>query len=194
MSHGPHDTFSTRRSLRAGGRTYTYSSLEALERHGLRIGGLPASIRILLENLLRNEDGLSFLPEHVEALARWSPAGAAAREIPFMPARVLLQDFTGVPAVVDLADGSAHLLQRADTMGTDGRALLQYLWWLLSPKVLDRPVIRLRRGVARRIALAAAAATVMFVTAYVMVMTEPSRRINLIGVADPSTGRFAPTP
>src|SRR5262249_17057959 len=64
---------------------------------------LPFCTKILLENLLRNEDGLSVRPDDIEALAEWDPAARSAREIAFMPARVLLQDFTGVPAIVDLA-------------------------------------------------------------------------------------------
>jgi aconitate hydratase len=103
MSQRTTDTFSSRATLQAGGRTYTYYRLEALEKAGFSVGRLPFSVRILLENLLRNEDGLAFLPDHTEALARWSPEIVPDREIPFMPARVLLQDFTGVPALVDLA-------------------------------------------------------------------------------------------
>ena len=104
MSHHTRDTFSTRATLKSGGRTYGYRSLAALERAGFSgVGTLPFSIRILLENLLRHEDGRAFLPGHVEALARWEGGTGAPTEIPFMPARVLLQDFTGVPAVVDLA-------------------------------------------------------------------------------------------
>src|SRR5262249_23460106 len=64
---------------------------------------LPFSLKVLLENLLRTEDGLAVRPEDIEALASWNPAAKIDREIAFTPARVLLQDFTGVPAIVDLA-------------------------------------------------------------------------------------------
>jgi aconitate hydratase len=78
--------------------------LDALERAGLgRMAALPYSIRILLENVLRNVDGATVLEDHVRALAAWNPATRAEKEVPFKPARVLLQDFTGVPALVDLA-------------------------------------------------------------------------------------------
>jgi aconitate hydratase len=103
MTQASGDTFGTRSSLTVGDRIYTYYSLERLEASGHAIGRLPYSIKILLEGLLRNEDGRAFLPEHVRALAAWDPSRASEREIPFMPARVLLQDFTGVPALVDLA-------------------------------------------------------------------------------------------
>jgi aconitate hydratase len=100
----PLDSFSSRRTLHAGGHSYEIFSLPALERAGFPgIAELPVTIRILLENLLRREDGRVVRREDIEALARWSPNPDAAREIQFTPARVLLQDFTGVPAVVDLA-------------------------------------------------------------------------------------------
>ncbi len=98
------DTFRTRQSLTVRGRDHAMFSLAALERAGFAgLSRLPVSIRILLENLLRNEDGRVVRREDIEALARWSPRAAASRETQFTPARVLLQDFTGVPAVVDLA-------------------------------------------------------------------------------------------
>ncbi len=94
----------TRRTLAVGTRTYTFWSLQALEeRLGVSFGRLPLCIRVLLENVLRRVDGWSVTEEDVEALARWSPFEGPAREIAFRPARVLLQDFTGVPALVDLA-------------------------------------------------------------------------------------------
>jgi aconitate hydratase len=97
------DSFGTRSSLSHDGATYTYFSLERLEAAGLPVGTLPYSLRILLESLLRNEDGRAVSRDDIAALARWSPSDTPSREIAFMPARVLLQDFTGVPAVVDLA-------------------------------------------------------------------------------------------
>jgi aconitate hydratase len=96
------DQFGTESTLTIGERAYTIHRLDALEKAGFSIGRLPFSLRILLENLLRHQ-GRPVRGEDVEALARWSPAAAPTQEIAFTPARVLLQDFTGVPAVVDLA-------------------------------------------------------------------------------------------
>jgi aconitate hydratase len=98
------DSFHSRAQLKVGPRNYTIFRLEALERTGLlKISRLPFSLRILLENLLRNEDGRNVKREDIEALARWNPSQKPEKEIAFTPARVILQDFTGVPAVVDLA-------------------------------------------------------------------------------------------
>jgi aconitate hydratase len=99
------DSFKCRKTLEVGARTYHYFSLKAAERHGLAgIGQLPFSLKVVLENLLRNEDGRSVKKEDVEAVAAWLvDRGAKGHEIAFRPARVLMQDFTGVPAVVDLA-------------------------------------------------------------------------------------------
>jgi aconitate hydratase len=107
------NSFGTRTALAVGGRTYQMFSLPALERAGFpEIARLPFSLKILLENLLRHEDGRFVKAADVETLARWDVKSAAQKEISFAPARVLLQDFTGVPAVVDLAamrDGIARL-------------------------------------------------------------------------------------
>lgn len=94
----------TRGTLEVGGKSYTIYRLGKLaeDRH-LDLKRLPFSIRILLENLLRNQDGRLVTTEHVLAAASWAPETPPVGEIPFMPARVLLQDFTGVPALVDLA-------------------------------------------------------------------------------------------
>ncbi len=97
------DSFGARSILEVGDRRYEIFRLEALSRAGLPAGRLPFSIRILLENLLRTMDGKVVTAGDVEAVARWNPAAAPSREIAFSPSRVLLQDFTGVPAVVDLA-------------------------------------------------------------------------------------------
>ncbi|HXY69849.1 MAG TPA: aconitate hydratase AcnA [Gemmatimonadales bacterium] len=97
------NSFGSRAALRVGDRSYEIHRLDALEKAGLAVGRLPFSLKILLENLLRFEDGAAVRRGDVEALARWEPAAAPSHEIAFMPARVLLQDFTGVPAVVDLA-------------------------------------------------------------------------------------------
>src|SRR6516165_10823907 len=94
------DSFGTRGVLEVGGVRYAMHRLDAL---GDRVERLPFSLRVLLENLLRREDGRSVTRDHVEALLAWDPKRPPDREIPFMPARVLLQDFTGVPCVVDLA-------------------------------------------------------------------------------------------
>jgi len=97
------NSFGARATLQAGGRSYEIYRLDALERRGLPIARLPYSLKILLENLLRREDGRVVSGQDIEKLARWEPLKLPDEEIAFMPARVLLQDFTGVPAVVDLA-------------------------------------------------------------------------------------------
>jgi aconitate hydratase len=100
---GGRDTFGTQRALSVGGQEYRYFSLRAFaEASGVAVDRLPFSIRVLLENVLRNADGEVIGAGDVEAIAAWKPDGSE-REVPFMPARVLLQDFTGVPAIVDLA-------------------------------------------------------------------------------------------
>ncbi|MFI5097977.1 MAG: aconitate hydratase AcnA [Candidatus Acidiferrales bacterium] len=97
------NSFGTRDNLNVGAQIFEIQRLEKLEKQGLgQFTSLPFSLRILLENLLRCEDGRSVRAEDIRALASWKP-GAEQKEIAFMPARVLLQDFTGVPAIVDLA-------------------------------------------------------------------------------------------
>ena len=96
------NSFGSRAQLKAAGRTFQIFRLDALERRGLAVSRLPYSLRILLENLLRREDGRTVAPAEIEKLARWDPKKIPDDEIAFMPARVLMQDFTGVPAVVDL--------------------------------------------------------------------------------------------
>jgi aconitate hydratase len=97
------DSFGSRATLRVGGRELRLARLDALEKRGYAMARLPYALRILLENLLRREDGLVVTTDEIEALAGWDAKALPSREIAFMPARVLLQDFTGVPAVVDLA-------------------------------------------------------------------------------------------
>jgi aconitate hydratase len=97
------DTFGSRATLTVGDREYRIARLGALERRGHDLSRLPYALRILLENLLRLEDGTVVTAADIEALAGWEAQAAPAREISFTPARVILQDFTGVPAVVDLA-------------------------------------------------------------------------------------------
>jgi len=98
------DTFKSRRTLTAGGKTYAYFSLTAAEKNGLKgISRLPYSLKVLLENLLRHEDGKTVTADDIRAVAGWLDDKSSDREIAFRPARVLMQDLTGVPAVVDLA-------------------------------------------------------------------------------------------
>ncbi|KGM52204.1 aconitate hydratase [Lysobacter concretionis Ko07 = DSM 16239] len=97
------DSFATRAQLDVNGKSYTYFSLPTLGKR-FDLGKLPYSMKILLENLLRHEDGgITVGKDHIEAVAQWNPTAEASTEIAFMPARVVLQDFTGVPCVVDLA-------------------------------------------------------------------------------------------
>jgi aconitate hydratase len=95
--------FAAPRVLSVGTREIRYAPLAAVAEQGHSLTRLPFSLRILLENLLRREDGSSVTAEDIHALATWDPQATPSQEIAFMPARVLLQDFTGVPAVVDLA-------------------------------------------------------------------------------------------
>ena len=98
------DSFRCRKSLTVGAQTYIYYSLPDAESHGLKgISKLPVSMKVLLENLLRHEDGRTVTKEDIQAVAVWLKTRKSDREIAFRPARVLMQDFTGVPAVVDLA-------------------------------------------------------------------------------------------
>ena len=98
------DTFKSRRTLTAGGKTYVYFSLAAAEQNGLKgVSRLPYSLKILLENLLRHEDGNTVTANDIRAVVGWLDKKSSDREIAFRPARVLMQDLTGVPAVVDLA-------------------------------------------------------------------------------------------
>jgi aconitate hydratase len=97
------NSFLSRNSLTSGSRSYTYFSLPALEAQGFNLARLPFSLKILLENLLRREDGVNVTTGDISFLATWKPEAEPSREIAYMPARVLMQDFTGVPAIVDLA-------------------------------------------------------------------------------------------
>ncbi|WP_443023752.1 aconitate hydratase AcnA [Sneathiella sp.] len=99
-----HDSLKVRRTLEVDGETYAYYSLPEAEKAGLGdLSRLPFSLKVLLENLLRHEDGRTVTSDDVTALAGWLKERKADREIAYLPARVLMQDFTGVPAVVDLA-------------------------------------------------------------------------------------------
>ncbi|HTV04735.1 MAG TPA: aconitate hydratase AcnA [Acidobacteriaceae bacterium] len=97
------DSFGSYSRLKSGSRTYEIYRLSTLEKKGVKLSRLPYSLRILLENLLRQEDGKSVTADDIEFLAKWDPKAEPSREIAYMPARVLMQDFTGVPAIVDLA-------------------------------------------------------------------------------------------
>ncbi|MGE8549090.1 MAG: aconitate hydratase AcnA [Alcaligenes sp.] len=97
------DSFQSLDHLDVGGQRYEYYRLDAVRGEGLDVASLPYGLKILLENLLRTEDGGDVTADDIRALAAWDPAADPDREIAFTPARVVLQDFTGVPAVVDLA-------------------------------------------------------------------------------------------
>ncbi|HYD14084.1 MAG TPA: aconitate hydratase AcnA [Allosphingosinicella sp.] len=103
MTSTGHDTLGTRSSFDVGGRSYTYYSLAKAAAKLGNVDRLPFSMKVLLENLLRFEDGVTVTVEDVQALVDWQTERSSTREIQYRPARVLMQDFTGVPAVVDLA-------------------------------------------------------------------------------------------
>ncbi|MCB4823458.1 aconitate hydratase AcnA [Roseicella aerolata] len=97
------DSLKTRRTLTVDGKTYHYFSLPEAAKAIGDISRLPFSLKVLLENVLRYEDGRSYTVDDAKAIAGWLPAGKSEKEVPFRPARILMQDFTGVPGVVDLA-------------------------------------------------------------------------------------------
>ena len=98
------NSFRARKVLKVGNKSYIYYSLKAAEKNGLAgISRLPNAMKILLENLLRHEDGQSVTAEDIKAVKNWLTKRKSNREIAYRPARVLMQDFTGVPAVADLA-------------------------------------------------------------------------------------------
>ncbi len=97
------DSFKSQSTLTSGSKTYSIFRLKALEQTGASLSKLPFSLRILLENLLRHEDGRTVTADDIKFLASWDAKAEPSREIAYMPARVLMQDFTGVPAIVDLA-------------------------------------------------------------------------------------------
>jgi len=117
------NSYRTWQTLSVGGKTYAYHSLTALSQAGFaKVATLPFSIRILLENLLRHEDGVAVKKEDIATVAKWDATAIPDKEIFFMPARVLLQDFTGVPAVADLAAMRAALRQ----LGGDPKRINPY--------------------------------------------------------------------
>ena len=98
------NTFGTLQALSPNHKHHSIYSLNKLEQDGvIRLSSLPFAIKVLLENLLRHEDGKIVSANHINALANWTSESSRSQEVPFMPARVLLQDFTGIPAIVDLA-------------------------------------------------------------------------------------------
>src|SRR5580693_2469297 len=103
MSTKHPDSFHSASTLTSGKTTASFFRLKALESTGVNLTRLPFSLRILLENLLRHEDGRTVTADDIKFLANWDPKAEPSREIAYMPARVLMQDFTGVPAIVDLA-------------------------------------------------------------------------------------------
>ena len=115
------DSFRCCKALKGGSKTYAYFSLPAAEKNGLKgISRLPFSLKVLLENMLRHEDGRTVTKDDILGFAQWLKTKTSDREIPFRPARVLMQDFTGVPAVVDLAamrDAMDHLGGAAGEIG-----------------------------------------------------------------------------
>jgi aconitate hydratase A / 2-methylisocitrate dehydratase len=145
----PLDSFQTKSALDVEGRSLTYYALESERLRPFGVERLPFSIKILLENLLRNEDGVKVTAEDIEALARWADtpsahgeaAGDDAREIAFTPARVLMQDLTGVPAVVDLAAMRDAIV----ALGSDAKKINPLVPVEL---VIDHSVIIERNGTA----------------------------------------------
>lgn len=107
----PHDIYNIRKILDTSNETLTYYSLSELEKHGYPINQMPFSIRILLENALRNYDDFSVTKKHLDTILNWDPKGSDD-DIAFKPARVLMQDFTGVPAVVDIASLRAEVARK----------------------------------------------------------------------------------
>ncbi|KTW10868.1 aconitate hydratase, partial [Mammaliicoccus sciuri] len=106
----------SKKSFELNGKTYTFYSLKTLDELGLsNVDKLPYSIRVLLESVLRQFDGRVIKEEHIMNLAKWGKSNDANAEVPFKPSRVILQDFTGVPAVVDLAS----LRKAMDDVGGD---------------------------------------------------------------------------
>ena len=96
------NSFASTATLKSGNKSYAIFRLPALAAQGFNLSRLPFSLKILLENLLRREDGVNVTAGDIEFLAKWDAKAEPSREIAYMPARVLMQDFTGVPAIVDL--------------------------------------------------------------------------------------------
>src|SRR5215211_914895 len=112
------DSFGARSTLEVGGREFEIFRLDALQER-FDVARLPYSVKVLLENVLRLEDGTSVSAADVEAIASWDAGAEPSVEIPFQPARVLMQDFTGIPAIVDLA----AMRDAMDDLGGDATAI-----------------------------------------------------------------------
>ena len=97
------NSFGAKDTLTVAGQDFTYFRLDAVAGDGLDVASLPFSLKVLLENLLRTEDGANITADDIRALAGWDETAEPDKEIQFTPARVIMQDFTGVPCVVDLA-------------------------------------------------------------------------------------------
>jgi aconitate hydratase len=107
-----HDSLNTRRTLSVEGKDYEYFSLPEAAKSLGDVSRLPVSLKVLLENILRFENGQSYKPDDARAIVEWLKQASSTKEVPFRPARILMQDFTGVPGVVDLAamrDGITRL-------------------------------------------------------------------------------------
>jgi len=112
MTQIGHDSLKTRRTLTVGGKNYEYFSIPEAQKSIGDVSRLPVSLKVLLENILRFENGISYKVDDAKAIAGWLAKGSSTQEVPFRPARILMQDFTGVPGVVDLAamrDGIVRL-------------------------------------------------------------------------------------
>ena len=97
------------KNFKLDGKTYRYYDISSMEQYGYDVKHMPYSIKVLLESVLRQYDDVAINEEHIENIAAWTHNGENKGDVPFKPARVILQDFTGVPAVVDLAAMRSHL-------------------------------------------------------------------------------------
>lgn len=110
------NSFKAKQTLQVGDKSYTYFSIPEAEKNGLKgVSKLPFSLKVVLENLLRFEDGRTVTADDIKAVAEWLTTRKSTHEIAYRPARVLMQDFTGVPAVVDLA----AMRDAAESLGGD---------------------------------------------------------------------------
>jgi len=145
--HDSLDSFRCCKTLKVGSKTYAYYSLAAAEKNGLKgISRLPFSMKVLLENLLRHEDGRSVSKEDLQAVAQWLKTKTSEREIAFRPARVLMQDFTGVPAVVDLA----AMRDAMKMLGGDPRRSIRWCRSISSSIIRSRLISSARQARSRR--------------------------------------------
>jgi hypothetical protein len=132
------DTFGTRRTLDVAGKSYDYFSLEAAQAAGIGdISRLPYSLKVVLENMIRRENGRTVTVEDIKAIGAWLKTKTSTHEIAYFPARVLMQDFTGIPAVVDLASMRDAMV----AMGGDPKKLIRLplsIWLLITRLCLTR--------------------------------------------------------